>query len=310
MRRVIPMAKFFKSLLRFGATFLVLSATVFDGQAVVPPSPSPAPSESTSAAIPKFEVVSVKLNKSGSTSVQGGFLVDGYSAENVPLLMLIRTAYWLFNAPDEQFDGLPKWARTERFDVVAKVNSNDIAEFHKITREQRGMMLQSVLAERFMLKTHFQSEELPVYALIVAKNGPKLEVANHGETPRDTLKAGSDPKQSPGSLSRSGPGQLQGKGADMWALTSMLTQILGRTVLDKTGLRGPYNFELNWQPEGSSADRSTGMASNAQGMPSGSESSFPSIFSAVQEQLGLKLVPTKGPVEVLMIDRLEEPSAN
>jgi uncharacterized protein (TIGR03435 family) len=310
MPRVIMVSGFMKSLLRLGGTLIVLSTTVFDGQAVKPPSTSPAPYESTSVAIPKFEVVSVKLNKSGSTSVSGGFLVDGYSAENVPLLMLIRTAYWLFDAPDEQFERLPKWANNERFDVVAKVNSNDIAEFHKITREQRGMMLQSVLANRFMLKTHFESKELPVYTLLVAKSGSKLEVAKQGETPSNTSKGSADPKHNPGSLSRTGPGQLQGQAADMWALTAVLTQILGRPVLDKTGLRGQYNFELNWQPEDFSADRLSGTAGTPEETSPQSQSSFPSIFPAMQEQLGLKLRPTKGPVNVLIIDRVEEPSAN
>jgi bla regulator protein BlaR1 len=251
-----------------------------------------------------FEIASVKPNHSGETSFSSGFLPggDGYSAENISLLYLIRTAYGLYNVPDEEFEGIPKWARTERFDIVAKVNAADMTEMHKITRAQRGMMLQTLLADRFQLRVHFRSKELPVFALVIAKNGPKLEAAKPSAGAVEGSKVAGDHKQGAGSL-RIAPGQLVGQGSDMWALKALLSQIVGRTVLDKTGLTDNYNFELNWTPEENRAV-SDGPTQNAD------DSRGPSIFTALQEQLGLKLESQKGPVEVLVIDQAQQPSLN
>jgi bla regulator protein BlaR1 len=251
-----------------------------------------------------FEVASVKPNHSGETSFSSGFLPggDGYSAENISLLYLIRTAYELYNVPDDQFEGIPKWAKIERFDIVAKVNAADVTELHKITRAQRSIMLQALLADRFKLRIHFHPKELPVYGLVIAKNGPKLEEAKPGTGAREGSKKAGDLKQGPGSLSIA-PGQLRGQAADMWALKAVLTQILGRTVLDKTGLKGNYNFELNWTPE---EDRTVSDVPTQ----SADDSHGPSIFTALQEQLGLTLESQKGPVEVLVIDQVEPPSVN
>lgn len=246
----------------------------------------------------------MRPSHSQETSFGSGFPPEGdeYSAENISLLYLIRTAYGLFNVPDDAFEGIPKWAKTERFDIVAKVNAADVNELHKITRAQRGMMLQALLADRFELRVHFRSKELPVYALVIAKKGPKLEQAKPGAVDPGGSKTAGDPKQGGGSL-RIAPGELLGQAADMWVLKAMLTQIVGRTVLDKTGLTGNYNFKLNWTPDENLA---------ASGSATGNidDSSAPSIFAALQEQLGLKLKSQKGPVEVLVVDHVERPSEN
>ncbi|MGA7156475.1 MAG: TIGR03435 family protein [Acidobacteriaceae bacterium] len=251
-----------------------------------------------------FEVVSVKPDHSGETGFSSGFLPggDGYSAENISLLNLIRTAYGLYNVPDDEFEGVPKWARTERFDIVAKVPAAEVTELHAITRAQRGALLQGFLADRFKLRVHYRTKELPVYALVIAKNGTKLEEVKRGAVETEGSKAEGAVKPGAGSLSIA-PGELRGQGADMWALKAMLTRIVGRTVLDKTGLKGDYDFTLHWTPD----DSPTG-PDGANANPG--DSLGPSIFTALQEQLGLKLEAQRGPVEVLVIDQVELPSEN
>jgi uncharacterized protein (TIGR03435 family) len=149
-------------------------------------------------------------------------------------------------------------------------------------REQVSLMEQSLLADRFKLKVHFETREMPGFALVIAKGGPKLTPAKDGESTRLSLHQN---EMTATAIT-----------LDQWIHSPFLG---GRVVVDQTGLKGTYNFTLTWsdQPVNSDAGQENG-------------TDAPSLFTAVQEQMGLKLVPTKAPVEVIVIDHIERPSEN
>ena len=168
----------------------------------------------------------------------------------------------------------------DRFDIAAKAED-------KADMEQVAEMIKSLLAERFQLKFHHETRELPVYALLVGKNGSKLKASAGGDNhDSNTLR-----------------GKITGQNIPLETLVTLLSNQLDRLVVDKTGLTGNFGFQLEWSPEASrpSADAGGGTATE----PSG-----PSMFTAVQEQLGLRLEATKAPVDAVVIDALERPSEN
>jgi len=148
-------------------------------------------------------------------------------------------------------------------------------------------MLQSVLANRFHLMSHFETKELPAYALVILKNktGPKLTEIQPGVLPNGL--------KDPGGINMSRT-EITAAGADMLNLLHVLQLQTGRPIVDRTGLTGHYNFVLKWTPDQDSASPDAG----------------PSIFTAIQEQLGLKLEPIKAPVQILVVDHIERPSEN
>lgn len=187
----------------------------------------------------------------------------------------------------------PIGSTPKKYDVVAK--EEDTENGLKLSSQQRDarfrLRLQSLLAERFRFQFHTGTKELPVYALVVGKNGPKFQKA-----------------KTPGSITMR-PGQLIAHSFSMPYLAATLSNRVGRLVLDKTGLQDDYDFTLKWTPEERTpqAFAPAQMAQNALARP---EANGPSIFTALQEQLGLKLESQKGPVEILVIDHVEKPSAN
>jgi len=222
--------------------------------------------------------------------------VAGIEARNITLKFLIKAAYGVL---DKQIVGSPAWLDSQLFDVTAKYDQAVENEQKNWTPAQRrsfelnGMLpLQNLLAERFGLKMHFEDREMPVYALVVAKGGSKLEPAG---TVKEIL------GWSGNGIRPLGAGKL----AAMQATTDQLAHFLdgvysdqlGRPVVDKTGLTATYDFSLQWIP-----DQLAGTD------PSGS--SGPSFFTAIQEQLGLKLEPQRAAVRTLVIDHVEMPSEN
>ena len=169
-------------------------------------------------------------------------------------------------------------------------------------------MLQALLADRFQLKAHRETRELPIYALVIAKNGPKLQESQIENGP----------------FIRFGMGQLTFQGVAMSFLANMLSQpmLAGRVVQDRTGLKGKYDFKLEWMPDVAQIQRfraggggygtmsAQPLGPPAAGGDAGPEPSGPSIFAVLPEQLGLKLEPLKGQVEVLVIDHAEKPTEN
>jgi uncharacterized protein (TIGR03435 family) len=257
-----------------------------------------------------FEVASVKPSATDDrrTMIQiqpGGSLRTGGTS----LKMLLTFAY---DVREFQITGGPGWINTDRFDIVAKAERSAGAENppddpRKMTEQQRKTVgdqmrerLRALLAERFQLTLHRETKEQSVYALVVAKGGPKLQQAQAME--------GTGPR---GPMMRMGRGELSGQGVELEMLTRTLSSQLGRTVIDRTGLKGNFDFKLTWTPEpGQSATPLGGGPPPGADAPPPPDANGPSVFTALQEQLGLRLESQKGPVEMLVIDRVEKPSEN
>jgi bla regulator protein BlaR1 len=253
----------------------------------------------SSAARPEFEVASVRpsAGSDGRIFVQllpgGGLRISGAT-----LNFLLTLAY---EVRSFQISGGTGWVNSDRFDIVAKpdrsAGSEDApSDPRQITEKQYQTMqeqmrprLQVLLADRFQLRLHHETREEPVYALVVGTSGTKLQQSNSFRGVHI------------------GRGQLTGSGATLEMLTAALAGQLGRPVLDRTGLKGVFDFKLEWTPDAAQAGGPSPPAVDA---PSPADLNGPSIFTAMQEQLGLKLDSTKGPVEVLVIDHVEKPSEN
>ena len=253
-----------------------------------------------------YEVASIKPVKFGPGVISIDFLPEGFRARNTTLQILIQFAY---SVEENQISGGPSWLDRESYDVEAKVDSPLRDKLLKLTEDQRQVeqqpMLQALLAERFKLELHRETKELPVYNLVIAKNGPKLSEAKPGDTYPGGL-TGLDGRGAPHLVQvRRGRGII-GQAVPIGLLVHSLTEELGRPVLDKTGLKGSYDFKLEYAPE----SQGTNFSEPGTGGTVPRESSGPSIFTAIQEQLGLKLESTKGPVEILVIDHVEKPSEN
>jgi uncharacterized protein (TIGR03435 family) len=267
--------------------------------------------QTTGAPLPSFEVASIKPNRSQEDRFFISMAPGRFTATGATTKFLIEEAY---NVKDFQVSGGPSWINSERYDIDAKEEDSLVEELQKLPPDQRAeqirLRVQSLLADRFKLTFHREAKELPVYALVVAKNGPKIQEAKPGDSYPNGVK-GLDGRAH-GGLMRMGRGQLTGQAIPLASLAMMLSQQLGRTVLDKTGLKGKYDFTLQWTPDQTQGAMLMGPEGGrpATDNPPPPESSGPSIFTAIQEQLGLKLESQKGPVEILVIDHVEKPSEN
>jgi uncharacterized protein (TIGR03435 family) len=235
-----------------------------------------------------FEVASIRLDRSDTGAASFGFGAKGnrFTASNVPLKMLIGYAYGI--RQEDIFDA-PAWLGSEHYDIEAEVSEADADWLHKLSPEKQMLLLKPLLEDRCSLRVHRETRMLPVYALVVARNGPKIKEAYPGETYPDGFKA-PDGVARPGTFSMS-PGQLIFQALPISRLAEMLSRPLDTRVVDKTSLAGKYDFTLRWAPDENPA-------------------SGPSIFTAIQEQLGLRLESAKLPVECLVIDHVERPSPN
>jgi uncharacterized protein (TIGR03435 family) len=243
----------------------------------------------------QFDVVSVKMHDPRNQGGKMQLLPDGIRLVNLPLQDFVREAYGLVLG--DQVVGLPSWTNSDRFDVEAKVDSADVAAFRKLTLDQVRLMGRPILTDRFRFAGHMEKKVLPVYTLAVAKGGSKLKSSTMSD--RDPNARTGVIAMRHGSKESGGTSQLTATGVTMDRLASTLSQQgLGRVVLDNTSLTDRYDFKLSWGPDSIAA------GANA------TDTSEPSIFTALSEQLGLKLEPGKGPVPVLVIDHIEEPSPN
>jgi uncharacterized protein (TIGR03435 family) len=267
-----------------------------------------------------FEVASVKPAKPGGR----GFGLHQTTGKLWATGTLDKMIIYAYQIEQEQLEGLPAWARTRRYTIQAEAPpslAGDIATVRKLPPDQRKrailaerqsdlQRMRSLLADRFKLRVHEQIKELPVYELILAKGGSKLKPENAA----DFIAALRKPDS--GSHVDGGSGHLNALGTPMSTLALLLSRKLGRTVIDRTGLTGRYDFTLTWTPWRSGAGRMlSGSGYGGAEKPGtatalASDTSGPSIFTAIQQQLGLKLKPARGPVEVLVIDHVEQPSAN
>lgn len=234
------------------------------------------------ATLPQWDVVSVHPSDPASCTGNAGMTAnrDGIRIFCVPLLSVIELAYRI--PEPARILNAPNWVKNISYEIDAKVAGNDVGAYSDLNDEARSRMLQPLLADRCHLKVHIEQREMPVYELVVAKGGPKLKDA----TP---LESGG------GHLTTNAHGKIDAANATLAELPGLLNHEVGRPVLDKTGLTGKYTFTLNYLPVSKAATDETGGLS---------------IFTAIEEQLGLKLQPAKAPMDVLIIDSIDQPTAN
>ena len=241
--------------------------------------------------LPDWDVATVKPHPAEDGSMSWRMTADGLNLAGLPLEQMICSAWDL---KPYQVSGASGWMNGASFDLTAKVSGDDLAVFEKLSVAQRREMLQKLLIERFQLKVHMETRTLPLYELVVDKGGSRLQVSTAIEPPSlEELKA--NPEKYKGRSMSAGPGMFKATGVPVRSLASQLANALGRPVNDKTGLTGVYDITLHYRPEEGATRSDSGEA--------------PSIFSAVQE-LGLKLVPDKGPVATLVVDAAQRPGAN
>jgi uncharacterized protein (TIGR03435 family) len=243
------------------------------------------------ARVPRFDVVSVKENKGDGHMVRMAMAPDGFSATNLKLRDLICMAYGV--RPD-QIVGAPEWVGSTGFDIDAKVDGSDVAVMKELTISQRRAMLVPLLSDRFGLQLHKEQKTMAVYDLVVRQGGVKLKPAAASPTPDDAHSPDAGPQV------MMGAGQMSGSNLSTAILADQLATVLKRTVIDQTNLAGKYDVHLQWSPDEESKMGDSDAASTR----------GPSIFTAVQEQLGLQLVPGRGPVEILAVDQVTKPSPN
>lgn len=246
--------------------------------------------------IPSFDVVSAKENRSSDRSLRFGFTRSGFTCTNVALKDITAMAYGI---RQDLISGLPDWASNLRYDIEAKVADDDLPTLKKLSSAQRGEMLVAVLVDRFKMDAHKETRTLPTFDLVVDKGGPKLTPST--EPPPAPSGAAPTPgdRKFPGMIS-TGPGGFSGTAVTTHRLASQLENAVQRSVTDKTGLTGKYDIDLKWTP----------MYTPFSAPPSDTDDQTGSIFTALREQLGLKLVSSKGPVETLVVSHVEKPSEN
>jgi uncharacterized protein (TIGR03435 family) len=275
--------------------------------------------------LPSFEVATVKPAAADATGSRVQWLPDGFRMENAQLRLVLRNAYGVHS--DAQLVGGPEALLNKSFDAQAKMDANDAAQLKAMPREdqqrRRALMMQALLRDRFQLKIHVEMRVLPVYALVAAKGGSKLQPAAP-PAPAPETEPGT-PAQAPlpkpgdplphrppqgGSMMRMSPDKAEmsvsaGTMAQLAAMLSGQGETEGRIILDKTGLTGRYDWYLTWTPP------AMGNATGPKGADAGAaDGEAPGLVTALQEQLGLRLEAQKASVQVVVIDHLELPSPN
>ena len=289
---------------------------VLHGQ-LVPASDNSRKDSASTAEIPKFEVATIKPSSEEDGRIRMMMTPDGAELNGVQVQMLLQQA---FGVERDRILDAPDWVRSKRYDIAAKVSVEDAPKLDKLKMEQRRAMVLPLLGERFGLKFHHESRELPMYSLVIAKGGPKLKQSTVPPPPADAPRPpegaagpGGPPRDRVGNpgMMRMSPGGIEAHGGGMQFLAHALSALVGRSVVDKTGLAGNYDYSLNWTPDQSS----TPMVGPAGGGPPPQgdapiDPNGPTLFTALEEQLGLKLQSEKGKVDVIVIDHIDLPTEN
>jgi uncharacterized protein (TIGR03435 family) len=223
---------------------------------------------------PTFDVASVRPSDPDSTGFSGRPKPDDFSMKGATLKFLVQYAY---DIHDFQVEGAPKWTESAKFDVQGKMDQPAGGTLNRQAANRLAQLrVQNLLKERFKLRVHPSTKELPVFGLVMTKGGPKLQAATKNEG--YSMAAG----------------MYKCSYASMSDLAWMLSGSLNRIVDDETNLSGPFAFTLKWTPdEVTNPDATT-----------------PGLFTAIQEQLGLRLLPQKRPVPVVVVDSVDRPSNN
>jgi uncharacterized protein (TIGR03435 family) len=266
-----------------------------------------------SSASVSFEAASVKPNASGESNTSVRRLPGGrFTATNVPVALLLQMAYQL---QQFQIQGGPAWLRADRFDIVARLDGDPPPPPVGSTQPDHVMRaLQTLLADRFKLSVHWETQDLPIYALVLAradgKLGPNLRPAAVDCTAAAAASAAAAKEgrtlnpNTPDRVScgfRNSRGRIMFGGYPMSFFANGLANEVARAVVDRTGLAGNWDFELTYTRDAVRRPDVTDAA------PANIDPDGASLFTALQEQLGLKLDSTKGPVRVLVIERIEQP---
>ena len=280
------------SMTEIAATLLALTLTTLPMHAQLPTMSDVDRGNDAAASgpLPAWDVAVVKLHPPDDPNMRWQMTADSVILENLALEQMICSAWDL---KPYQLSGLSGWMKSTSFDLNAKVSGEDVAAYKKLSVAQRRQMLQKLLIERFQLKVHPETKTLPVYNLVVDKSGSKLKISTAIEAPSDEERKANPDKYKKGYMMM-GPGTYEGTGVPVRSLASQLGNAIGKPVRDETGLTGLYDITLHYRPEETASDNTD----------------TPSVFSAVQEQLGLKLVPDKGPVETLVVDAAQKPGEN
>jgi uncharacterized protein (TIGR03435 family) len=245
---------------------------------------------------PTFEAVSIKVNRTGEARSSFRGTLSGISVTNQTLTDIVRNVW---NVNTLQIAGGPSWIREDRFDIEARVSG-------KAGRDELVAMMKRMLAERFTLAVHQEMRPIPVYALVLARSdgrfGPTLRRSLASCDLRNPPAPGTPPPQPPPPLdgvdlppcgTNTGRGLLRAAGIELEAFTRNVAGAAGRIIVDQTGLTGTFDMVLRFNPDANDTS-----------------SDLPSLFAAVQEQLGLKLDAQTAPADVVVIDRVERPTEN
>ncbi len=285
-----------RKLLLTAAAALAIAIPVTFGLFNATPGHAQAQATNSTLAAPVFSSVSVKPNGSADAmqSKMMFSLMDGsFVARGVTLQRLIQMAY---HVQDSQISGGPDWLNTAKFDVDAKLDPSFVAAMHQQISDHKNFddqaILKALLTSEFKLATHSEARTVAVYDLVTDENGMKLQAS--GNEPR---------------MMHLGPGELTSSGAPLELLAAQLSARLGRPVVDKTGLKGNYAFNLHWAPDPSEDERLK-QSGELVALGAPTDSNAPSLITALQEQLGLKLQPQTEPVQVFVVEHAEQPSEN
>jgi uncharacterized protein (TIGR03435 family) len=303
-----------KKVLLSAAGLIAIAAPIVFGTAHA--TPSHAQSQNQTAAAPstdyKYEVASIK-------AVQPGMVIrqtyqntpHEFIASYVSVQALVRNAYRL---EDNQIFGAPNWLDSDLYEIHAKTSDSVAEKLEKLSQDERGdayqEMLKALLAERFRLTIHRETKEMPIYELSIAKDGIKLQEAKPGDTYATGIMGPSGPRGA-GAIrtgtEADGHKFIRAQAVPIAYLVSALTSELGSRVADRAGLTGKYDFTLRWTPEtpGQIAE-----GSQVSGTAVSTDSSSLPLFTAIQDELGLKLEPRKNRIDAIVIDHVERPSGN
>lgn len=277
-----------------GSAVLSLTGIVVFGVGVCRGQQMPAHGKATAEAEREFryEVVSVRRTKGDPQRGGIGDTPDGFSMADLPLEVALTSAYGIRN---EDLKGLPEWAASVHFDIEAKMNEETADALRKLPKQeqeaQRQLMLQALLADRFALKAHRATEVRTSYELVVAKGGLRMK-EDKAATDKDGNKWQEGVR--PSTDWTMSDGKISGHAMPVSILAAHLQDWAGGPVVDKTGLMGRYDILLQWDPKE---------------VPD-PNSDVPDLFTALHEQLGLRLKSGKTKVDTIVIDHLEMPSGN
>jgi bla regulator protein BlaR1 len=259
-----------------------------------------------------YQQVSVTPGETGNGIIQTRIMFhpDSFMAKNQTLHELIKLAY---GVQDNQISGGPDWISTAKFNIEAKLDSSVVAELKKLSPEQQKMerdqMLQTLLADQFKVALHRESKLLPAYAMVIAKNGPKIQTAKPGDTYPDGIKLDGLPG-GPHKFAFT-PDGFTAQALPMSFVAERLAMHLNQPVVDRTGLTGDYDFTLKFSSDGAMPDHKemhSGKETTVHTLPV--SSTMTALLAAIEDQLGLRLDPQTIPMPVLVIDRAVKPSDN